>query len=237
MDLRTVAGQEPLRTTSHAEWTCSTGALADVCCKFNQPVWRSLHLNALCAVVLADNTRWARHLLPTLFPLSEDGGQQHLLVTVWFGANDAAAPSEVTHVPLAEFRDNLREILRHLCKVSTHVVVLTPPPIHGPTRLEFQSRKYGASASGVLERTTESASQYAAATREVAGELELPVFDAHLLMLAEAEWPRLVGRDSHGDGLHLVSAGQRFIGAGLVSFVAKVLDIPIDAHATPQECS
>jgi hypothetical protein len=176
-------------------------------------------------------------LLPILFPLPEEGGSQHLLVTVWFGANDAAAPTEVTHIPLPEFTDNLRAILLHLQKVSTTVVVITPPPVHGPTRLAFQRRKYGDGASGTLERTTESAGRYAVAARQVAGELGVPVFDAHQRMLEQPDWPRFVGSDGLGDGLHLAAAGQRFIGAGLVPWLAseRVMGISIDPSAAPQQ--
>ncbi len=80
------------------------------------------------------NTRWARWLIPYIFPLGADDtaapGPKHLLVTVWFGANDAALPSESPHVPLAEFTENLRTIVAHVQKVALHVVVLTPPPVH-----------------------------------------------------------------------------------------------------------
>ena len=135
------------------------------------------------------NMRWARHLLPSLFPESD----RHLLVTVWFGANDAAASGEIAHVPLAEYEENMRAVLQHLKQRARHVVVLTPPPVHGPTRLAFQRRKFGDRASGVLERTTESAGRYAAAAVRVAAEQGVPVLDVHSLMLAEPGWPAFVG--------------------------------------------
>ena len=52
-------------------------------------------------------------------------------------------------------------------------VVVTPPPVHGPTRLAFQRRKYGDRASGVEERTTELAAAYltAAPNSPVSGRL------------------------------------------------------------------
>ena len=185
------------------------------------------------------NTRWARHVLPKLFPEGEDA--PHFLVTCWFGANDAAAESEKPHVPLAEYEDNLRHIVQHLKRVSSHVVVLTPPPVHGPTRLAFQKLKYGARASGVLERTTERAGQYAATAARVAAEQGVPCLDVHKLMLAEGEsnWPALVGEGSKsGDGLHLVEAGQKFVGKALVALLIDALGLPrrlSPEEATPQE--
>lgn len=179
------------------------------------------------------NTRWANYLLPTLFP----EGDKHLLVTVWFGANDAAAPGENPHVPLDEFGRNLRSMLEHLKRTADHVVVLTPPPVHGPTRLDFQRRKFGSGATGVLERNTETAGQYAAEAVRVARELEVPVLDVHRLMLAEPDWSKFVGgpgAGAVGDGLHLSAEGQRFVGSRLVAFLKETMHLPIPPTATPQ---
>jgi lysophospholipase L1-like esterase len=64
------------------------------------------------------NSRWARYLLPHLFPLtSENLTNKHFLVVVWFGANDATLPSEKPHVPLEEYTENIRAILAHVQKV------------------------------------------------------------------------------------------------------------------------
>jgi lysophospholipase L1-like esterase len=182
------------------------------------------------------NTRWARHLLPSMFP---DNCQQHLLVTCWFGANDAAAPGEKAHVPLEEFAENLRHILKRLCKVSKHVIVITPPPVHGPTRLAFQRQKYGDRASGILERTTEQAEQYSAAVRRVAAECGVPVLDVHQLMRADPGWPRFVGGPgAHdlGDGLHLSREGQQFVGRKLNELICEVMGVgPLLTAASSQE--
>ena len=184
------------------------------------------------------NTRWARHLLPSLFPDSLQG-QQYLLITLWFGANDAAAPSELAHVPLDEFTDNMRHILRHLQRAAKHVIVLTPPPVHGPTRLAFQRQKYGDKASGVLERTTEQAEAYAKAAVAVAAECSAPVLDVHRLMRSEADWPRFVGgpgAEMQGDGLHLSREGQLFVGRALGELVSDVMGVrPLLDARSPQE--
>lgn len=176
------------------------------------------------------NTRWARYLLPTLFP--EDAPEPHLIVTVWFGANDAAAASEKVHVPIDEYAENLRHILAHLKRTARHIVLLTPPPVHGPTRLAFQKRSYGAGATGVLERTTESAGQYAAAAMRVADEMRIAYLDVHGLMLAEDEWPSFVGSGvAGGDGLHLSSSGQEFVARLLLVKLIEVVGLPISPYA------
>ena len=187
------------------------------------------------------NTRWARHLLPSMFPEDESSSnRRHLLVTCWFGANDAAAPNEKAHVPLDEFAENLRDILQRLRETSKHVIVLTPPPVHGPTRLAFQRQKYGDGATGILERTTEQAEQYAAEVCRVAGECGVHLLDVHHLMRADPDWPRYVGGPGAkipGDGLHLSREGQQFVGRKLSELVSEVIPgvRPLLDAASPQE--
>ena len=105
------------------------------------------------------NTRWARELSTALFARPPQG-QAHLLATVWFGANDACISTERAHVPLREFEANLEAIVAQARQVARVVVVMTPPPVHGPSRLAYQKRKYGARATGVEERSTEVAGRY-----------------------------------------------------------------------------
>jgi lysophospholipase L1-like esterase len=210
------------------------------------------------------NTRWALHLAPYLLPLTtpttqsahitSSGGDavstpalkhptpQHYLVTVWFGANDAAAPSEGPHVPLGEFESNLRAIVSHAVRASLHVVVLTPPPVHEATRLAFQRAKFGPAATGVAERSNARVEPYAAAARRVARDLGVPCLDVHGAMLAEgggAAWPAFVGaagageEEEEGDGLHLSRSGQRFVARRLVALL--VGEMGLDPAALPTE--
>ena len=172
------------------------------------------------------NTRWAAFLAPYLFPaLGSGGSSKHLLVTVWFGANDAAAPTEGPHVPLDEYEANLGAIIGQCQRASLAVVVLTPPPVHEATRLEYQRRAHGPRATGVAERTTERAGAYAAAAKRVAARRGVRCLDVHGLMLAEGGsgaggWPSFVGAgDPAGDGLHLSATGQRFVADRLVELL------------------
>ncbi|PPS05135.1 hypothetical protein GOBAR_AA15552 [Gossypium barbadense] len=61
------------------------------------------------------NTRWALFLLHHLFPLGLT--KPPVATTIFFGANDAAlagGTSERQHVPVEEYKENLRKIVRHL---------------------------------------------------------------------------------------------------------------------------
>jgi hypothetical protein len=84
-------------------------------------------VNGCCVVYQVDvvlrgysgyNTRWALKVLERVFPLSlgGDGGNETapVALTVFFGANDACLPDRCSgfqHVPLHEYKDNLRSIV------------------------------------------------------------------------------------------------------------------------------
>ncbi|KAJ0603778.1 putative SGNH hydrolase-type esterase domain, SGNH hydrolase superfamily [Helianthus annuus] len=77
-------------------------------------------------------SRWALFLLHHIFPLTSS--TPPVATTVFFGANDAALTgrySERQHVPLDEYKENLRKIVRHLkeCSPTMLIVLITPPPI------------------------------------------------------------------------------------------------------------
>ena len=169
------------------------------------------------------NTRWALQLLDKLFPPAAEGvATAPCLVTVFFGANDAALPDQGSarqHVPLAEYKDNLRAIVaavRAAGGASSRMVLMTPPPVHEGQRLEWQVARYGSDATGVAERTDEAAAAYGTAVRELARELSLPCLDVRAAMLGEGAvaWPAMLS-----DGLHLSAAGSAFVFDKLIDLV------------------
>lgn len=73
------------------------------------------------------NTRWALRVLDRVFPAETevDGGGVPLAVTVFFGANDACLHDRCCafqHVPLPEYKQNLRSIVSYL-KVYLFLIV------------------------------------------------------------------------------------------------------------------
>eukprot|EP00041_Stephanoeca_diplocostata_P023751 m.590040 g.590040 ORF g.590040 m.590040 type:complete len:293 (+) comp22374_c0_seq1:351-1229(+) len=149
------------------------------------------------------NSRWAVAMLPYVFPVHNQPSKA-LFTTIWFGANDAAKESERVHVPIEEYAMNLKAIIGHVKKCSTHVLVITPPPVHHATRLKYQKEKYGTNATGVLERTNERAAAYAAAAVRVAVEENVPFLDLHSKFQQHKDVASLLC-----DGLHLSESGQR----------------------------
>ena len=118
-----------------------------------------------------------------LFPKSQPKGD---LVTVCFGANDAAMAGIPQHVPLQEFSANMAAVLDWLHECFHRVIVLTCPPVDEKRRLEYQVEKYGSKATGVLERTNERAQMYAAAAATTARKANAPVIDLWSGMQEEA---------------------------------------------------
>ncbi|CAN6453139.1 unnamed protein product [Victoria cruziana] len=88
------------------------------------------------------NSRWALFLLDRIFPNGFE--DPPVAATVFFGANDAALLGRASgrqHVPILEYKENLRKIVCHLKKLSPNilVVLITPPPIDETGRRAYAS--------------------------------------------------------------------------------------------------
>lgn len=80
--------------------------------------------------------------------------------------------------------------------MAIHVVAVTPPPVHAPSRLRFQHVQFGASATGILNRSTARAGAYGAALKAEASALGVACLDVHAAMLAAdggEAWPVFLG--------------------------------------------
>lgn len=134
------------------------------------------------------------------------------VATLWLGANDAAGNSPQQGVPIAEYMDNLSDIVHFLkeqCGVPK-VLLLTPPPsdeaVMVPEWLE-------------VGRSSALTAQYAAACRKVAASLQLPCVDLHSAFRAQENWRSLLS-----DGLHLSASGSRLVHSLVLPAVRKLVD-------------
>lgn len=166
------------------------------------------------------NTKWALPILRQLLPTVEQQKQhasQVQLMTIFFGANDAALPFSDQHVPLEEYKENLRKMISMIkspdspyYNPTTRLILITPPPLD-----ESQWEKH---CDGPLNRTFESAKQYAVAVRQVAKECNVVVADLWTMLVEES------GETPFGeylnDGLHLSAKGNRVRVLLKVDFVA-----------------
>lgn len=90
------------------------------------------------------------------------------------------------HVPLEQYKENLRFILTHpaIQEHGTKIIVLTPPPIN-----EYQLQYFDASKGfDTPSRTAANTKVYADACRDVAQSLGLPVADIWTAILKSAGW-------------------------------------------------
>ncbi|VAH99156.1 unnamed protein product [Triticum turgidum subsp. durum] len=176
------------------------------------------------------NSRWALFLIQRIFPLV---GLPPVATTIFFGANDAALPgrtSQRQHVPVEEYRQNLKTIVNHLkdCSKSMVILLITPPPIDEDGRERYARSLYGEDARRLPERTNEMAGVYAGQCIELAKEMDVHCIDIWSKMQAAEGWQKLY----LSDGLHLTPEGNALVhkevvqalrGAGL-----KPEDMPHD---------
>ncbi|KAF8408252.1 hypothetical protein HHK36_007400 [Tetracentron sinense] len=178
------------------------------------------------------NTRWALFLLHHLFPLVfdclfvdirdspcqgplyaiESDIKPPVAATIFFGANDAALSgrtSERQHVPVEEYKENLRRIVHHMkeCSPTMLVVLITPPPVDEEGRKEYARSLYGEKAMELPERTNEMTGVYAKQCVELAKELGLPFIDLWSKMQETEGWQK----QFLSDGLHLTEEGNAVV--------------------------
>ncbi|XP_060170485.1 GDSL esterase/lipase At5g62930 isoform X2 [Lycium barbarum] len=156
------------------------------------------------------NTRWALFLLHHLFPL--DAPMPPVAATIFFGANDAALlgrTSERQHVPLEEYKENLRRIIQHFkkCSPSMLLLLITPPPVDEAGRFGHARSMYGDKAMQLPERTNEVAGEYAKQCVELARELGLPSINLWSKMQETEGWQIKF----LSDGLHLTPEGNAIV--------------------------
>ncbi len=157
------------------------------------------------------NSRW-------FLPYADANGiweepRKIVLVTIFFGANDAALKDlDVKHVPIPEYRENLHKLVQksQTAYPDAKILLISPPPVHSGQRLAFQTERYGDKATGISERTLEHTEQYAAACVSVGEENEVPCLDIFTAMLKAGG-----NNDGFGkflsDGLHFSEEGHDFV--------------------------
>eukprot|EP00536_Pseudo-nitzschia_multiseries_P013786 jgi/Psemu1/310276/fgenesh1_kg.615_\ len=160
------------------------------------------------------NTRWYLRYAEDNGVWNEPGNV--VLVTIFFGANDAALPDRdpAKHVPLPEYQTNLEAIVEKAKQAypGAKILIIAPPPVDREQRLQFQKKRYGEKATGIPERTSEHAGKYAAVCRDVAEKTGVPCLDLFDLMRnAEGNSDEEdIGR-FFWDGLHFSQTGQKFV--------------------------
>lgn len=121
------------------------------------------------------------------------------LLTIWFGANDAAPPPSPQHVPLDRFKANLVHLVNIVKSPTspyhspdTRIILITPPPVNS---YQWTTRIFAETQA------------YAEAVKEVGAQVGVPVADVWTeIWDAAGHDERSCGRFLY-DGLHLNAAG------------------------------
>eukprot|EP00742_Colponemidia_sp_Colp-10_P001931 GILJ01002063.1.p1 GENE.GILJ01002063.1~~GILJ01002063.1.p1 ORF type:complete len:262 (+),score=38.39 GILJ01002063.1:68-853(+) len=169
----------------------------------------------------------SRHLMLSLETiLSSLNGAVPSLITIFIGANDAVLSSSAPQfVDVGEYKQNLLDMIRRLKKhvkdqaamKRTHIVLITPPPIHAAQRAVSCQEKYG-QYTPETDRSDENAQMYALAMKEVAQ--SMGVFCLNLWEQMHTEGGENYG-DYLSDGLHFSASGQTFVCQSLLALIKQ----------------
>ncbi|XP_038904754.1 GDSL esterase/lipase At5g62930 isoform X1 [Benincasa hispida] len=166
-----------------------------------------LHQNASLLEAQLTGCPRSRGFQPCFHP--KNTPKAPIVVTIFFGANDAAIlgrTSERQHVPLEEYKDNLKKMVNHLKEYSptSLVILITPPPVDEEGRNEYARSLYGDKARELPERTNEVTGLYAKQCLELAKEMGLHVIDLWSKLQETEGWQKKFLRD----GLHFTPEGN-----------------------------
>ncbi|RHZ65264.1 hypothetical protein Glove_318g14 [Diversispora epigaea] len=158
------------------------------------------------------NTEWAKIILKQLLPehkSNNSDGPKIVLLTIFFGANDAALPISKQHVELDRYKQNLIEMVQMVKQSdsSIRIVLITPPP------LDEEVWK--------VERNSETTKQYALTCAQVAEELCIPVVNLWKIITDSVNDKNsgLTLKDYLSDGLHLDSLGNEILHKSLLEII------------------
>ena len=141
--------------------------------------------------------------------------QQHLpkvrLLVIWFGANDSCLPMREQHVPLPQYKANLRKMIWMVrspesprYSPDTRVILINSPPLNAE---QWAARQGARDPPRPMERDSAVTKTYAEAAVEVGAQEGVAVVDAWTALYEAAGKEEKALRKFLTDGLHLNEAG------------------------------
>ncbi|XP_033121870.1 isoamyl acetate-hydrolyzing esterase 1 homolog isoform X2 [Anneissia japonica] len=166
------------------------------------------------------NTSWGKHLIRKIVP--EHIVSDVVAVTIFFGANDAVLKGQSQkHVPLDDFRQNLKEIVDYLTEIGLpkeKLILITPPPLDE----KAWSKHCRVKDVSKLNRRSAVTQEYSNACCSVAKQCDVACIDL-ASMQEEPNWERFLE-----DGLHLSIEGSYFLEEKLNALMLeKTKDLPV----------
>ncbi|KAH7889242.1 SGNH hydrolase-type esterase domain-containing protein [Phlebopus sp. FC_14] len=159
-------------------------------------------------------TDWAIPVFEQVFAKQHE--QHHVpkvqLLTIWYGANDAAPPPSVQHVPRDRFKSNLCGLVNMVKSPAsayyspdTRIILITPPPVNTH---QWEGRNFDETRS------------YADAVKEVGAEVGVPVADIWTEIFDAAGREEKACEQFLYDGLHLNAAGYDIVFESIMKIIA-----------------
>jgi lysophospholipase L1-like esterase len=147
------------------------------------------------------NTKWVNQIIDDI--LDEYNNVE--ISTLFLGANDACVAG-IQHVPLEDYKNNLRTMSLKVMKKSK-LVLISPPPLD---EIKWPDRKF------------QITMQYRNAVIDLGKELHVPVLDLYSLFLGD----KLLLNDHVlskclNDGLHLSKEGNQLVFQGLLKVIVN----------------
>ncbi|KAJ6028054.1 GDSL Lipase/Acylhydrolase family protein [Penicillium herquei] len=176
------------------------------------------------------NTDHALNVLPRFFPSPEVANVRFM--TIFFGANDSCVPGQSQHIPIPQFKENLKALAKHPAVLAQgpdlRIIFITPPPVNEYQLEGFDNGKNYNHPS----RTAALAKAYGEAVKEVGTDLGIPTADIWTSFMTSVGWgegqPLIGSRDLPQndafaalfvDGLHLTGAGYRLVFAEVLKVI------------------
>ncbi|KAI9248756.1 SGNH hydrolase-type esterase domain-containing protein [Sporodiniella umbellata] len=158
------------------------------------------------------NTDWALPLLPQILPKYKDQSPDSSnikLMTIFFGANDAALPGSYQHVPIERYVSNTKYMINMVRDSESEyynpemrLILITPPPV-----CEELWKKRCEEAGEPLNRKNDYVQMYAKAIKKIGEEMNVCVVDIWSGVMDASETSGLLLSHYLSDGLHLNANG------------------------------
>ncbi|ORX57364.1 SGNH hydrolase [Hesseltinella vesiculosa] len=172
------------------------------------------------------NTDWALPLLRQILPTVETQRQTPArieLMTIFFGANDAAIPGAAQHVPLDRYKSNLLTMLDLIKNPQSpyynpniRLILITPPPLN-----EVQWRQRCIEFGNDMDRYAHVTKEYAMTVKELAKEKNIVCADIWSRVTEKAQASENGLADYLFDGLHLNGNGYKELHSLLMELIGK----------------
>ncbi|KAI0373324.1 SGNH hydrolase [Pilatotrama ljubarskyi] len=176
------------------------------------------------------NTDWIQPVFEQCFATQHD--QQHAqkvrLLTIWFGANDAALPHSPQHVPLERYKTNLAKLIWAVrspespqYSPDTLILLMTPPPVDPEWWARSLAGLMQSETVDAPDRSLEASKRYAEAAREVGVKEGVAVVDVWTRIWEAAGGKEAGLKEFLSDGLHLSEKGYAVVYEGLIAAIAE----------------